>query len=536
MAKSRWLAALVFAGALALLSFGVDRAGIASGWVDPVAKIAAQDEAVYSHTALRMAREGGWLTPRFLDRLALYKPPALYWFSGLSVKLFGPSRVALRLPSLLAGALVALLVFVWTRRLAGPVTGACAALLFVSNPQAHILSRLNLTDMLLAAWVVGAAAVLAADPSLGRKRSIALFGFLAGLAVLTKGIAGLLPLLILGLWRLVASRDRRPALTRVLLTAVVAVAVILPWHVYQLAVHPRWFWAEYIQDEIFFWGAGAPPQTTAENQAWFYLRRMWLTDPLLCLVAAAALFEAWRKAGDPQPRILAAWLAVIAAAVLGFSYRNAAYLVPLVPALAILAAGYGHVFRGRVGVAALAVLAVLFPVKAHYGDRPWGLPFYSGTVPSGKTLASYCKMNRASDLIVVSPDDQFLSAVLPLKSVRYVFVMPEGFNDRRALDFRHLGIVVTVDEFLRFSELAPSFSARLREWNQESDKPLATAIIARSEDEVRRLIEGSPERDFLVPNTLASATHDIVDAPPERRLLLSHGGTRSPQHRDGCGL
>jgi hypothetical protein len=68
---------------------------------------------------------------------------------------------------------------------------------------------------------------------------------------------------------------------------VFAAAVILPWHIYQLATHPRWFWAEYIQGEIFFWGAGAPPQTSTENHAWFYLRRMALTDPWLCLAAMA---------------------------------------------------------------------------------------------------------------------------------------------------------------------------------------------------------------------------------------------------------
>jgi hypothetical protein len=68
---------------------------------------------------------------------------------------------------------------------------------------------------------------------------------------------------------------------------VFAAAVILPWHIYQLATHPRWFWAEYIQDEIFLGGAGAPPQTSTENHAWFYLRRMALTDPWLCLAAMA---------------------------------------------------------------------------------------------------------------------------------------------------------------------------------------------------------------------------------------------------------
>jgi len=136
-------------------------------------------------------------------------------------------------------------------------------------------------------------------------------------------------------------------------------------------------------------------------------------------------------------------------------------------------------------------------------------------VPSGKALAWYCQLSRASELILVSPGDEFLSAVLPLNRVRYLFLTGEGRPDRRALDLGHLGVVVTVDEFPRLPELGPVFSARLREWNQEADTPIAAAIVARS------------ERDFLVPDSMTSSAHEIVAAPPGRLFLLSRGG---------CGL
>ncbi|MBI4877970.1 MAG: hypothetical protein HY822_25350, partial [Acidobacteria bacterium] len=308
---------------------------------------------------------------------------------------------------------------------------------------------------------------------------------------------------------------------------------------YQLAVHPRWFWAEYVQDEIFLFGAGAPPQTSAEGQAWFYLRRLARIDPLLCLLGLAALpgfVGAWRRSAAPQPRLLAAWMGVMAAAILAFSYRNASYLLPLIPALAILAGSYVPLLRGRAGVAALALLAALFPLKAHYGERPWGLPFYRGTVPTGKALTSYCQLGRANDLIVVSPQDEFLSAVLPLAKVRYVFVMPGGYREQRALDFRHLGIVVTVDEFLKLPELGPVFAARLREWNQPGGAPIATAIIARSEAEVGELIARSPGLDFLVPKSIpASPAHEVIAAPPDRLLLLARDGSPDPSRRPDPG-
>ena len=57
-----------------------------------------------------MATRGNWLTMTFLDRFVLFKPPLLMWLSGLSAKIFGISSLPLRLPSLLSGALICLLI------------------------------------------------------------------------------------------------------------------------------------------------------------------------------------------------------------------------------------------------------------------------------------------------------------------------------------------------------------------------------------------------------------------------------------------
>src|ERR1700694_3765558 len=74
------------------------RVGLAGGYVDPIAKITAQDEALYAHSAIRMARQGGWLTPMFMGRYALYKPPLLMWVAAAAARVLGVTRIALRLP------------------------------------------------------------------------------------------------------------------------------------------------------------------------------------------------------------------------------------------------------------------------------------------------------------------------------------------------------------------------------------------------------------------------------------------------------
>ena len=196
--------------------------GLAESYVDPVARISAQDEAVYASTSLQMAASGGWLTPMFLGRYAFYKPPLLYLLSGGAAKLLG--AWALRLPSLLAGALIVTVLFLWAGR---GMVGTAAALLLISNHMFHVLARTALTDMLLALWIVLALACVARDPKLAG--SLWMAGVAAGLAIMTKGVAGILPLLMLaavGLpWR------------RLLFVCALAACVAAPWHVYRLTLH-----------------------------------------------------------------------------------------------------------------------------------------------------------------------------------------------------------------------------------------------------------------------------------------------------------
>src|ERR1035441_3513168 len=110
--------------ALACLLVRAARVGMAGDTIDPVGKIAAQDEAYYANQAIAMAHDGGWLTPRFMGRYALFKPPLLVWAAAVSAKLFGVSRLSLRLPVALFCALALGLIFLWAGELAGWQAGA----------------------------------------------------------------------------------------------------------------------------------------------------------------------------------------------------------------------------------------------------------------------------------------------------------------------------------------------------------------------------------------------------------------------------
>ncbi len=125
-----------------------------------------------------------------------------------------------------AGALAAALLFAWLRPSTSLPAAAAASILLVSSPIFHRVSRMCLTDALLALGLIGALCAVARDPRLARRRSLWTFSACSAAAILVKGVAGLLPLLILALFAVLNRRGERPDAQRiaqaVLLTAALA--------------------------------------------------------------------------------------------------------------------------------------------------------------------------------------------------------------------------------------------------------------------------------------------------------------------------
>jgi hypothetical protein len=468
--------AVIFGATLALLAVRAAHLKIADTFLDPVGRVDAQDEAMYTHSAMHLSSP----TPTYQGRLALNKPPLLVWLAAASYRLTGSAR----LPVMIAAALTACLAFLWGRNLA-------AVLLLVSDRLWFVLSSLCLTDGILVLCVSGAAYCLWRDPKLDSRRSRWGFALLTGAAVMTKSVAGALPVFIL--LGFCAISHQRPPWRRVLGVTLAAGAMVLPWCVYELIVHPKWFWNEFVLSEIFVYGVASPIQTTQESQALFYLKRLFAMDPVLAVLAIPALWAAWRR----REMVLLAWVAVVFGTALLWSYRNVTYLAPAIPALAILGAG---LLRWRWSAAAAALV---FAVKLAFPAQPWGIELRPGILhPSIPLLDDYARLNRNRELILVEPFEGFYSAVLPLPKVRYAFIAPAGVPPQPPLDLHHLGILVNADEFSQIDRLAPVWRGRLRDWGVDSDAPVATAIVARSKSELDRLIATRPAADFLIPDTL----------------------------------
>ena len=483
---SRWLLAAVFILAAARFSWNISESGMGARVLDPVGQVVAQDEVVYSHTALRMAATGEWLTPKFMERNALYKPPLAYWLMAASVRVFGVSAWSLRLPSLLAAAGLTLLIMVWAWRWRGPWGAAVATAILLSSQLLHNFARVATMDMVL---TLAIAAALYAAHRTGLKRLVP--GLMAGLAILTKGIAGLLPLIML--------HSRQAAL--------IAAAVAAPWFLAQLVINTEWFWQEFVLTEVLHWGLASPVQTSVDAAWIFYPLRLIRMDPVLALLGTIGLGFAWRE------RWLLWWAGTLVGAVLAFQYHNIAYWVPLVPALALAAAGLPWERHGWTKAAAVITVAAsaAWISQSH---------FTAQSLPPAAQLRAYCQQ-PGSELIIVDPDDQFYATLLPLPLVRYAFFDAGQAADRAPLDFQARQILVRPAEFAR------------------QPLPLATAILYRDPSEVAALVRKHPEIDFLLPAALAPP-----DAPHRRepgvngRVWLRSGspGLTRPPNPGSCEL
>lgn len=168
------------------------------------------DEGRYAEIPREMLERGNLITPTLNYVKYFEKPPLLYWVNAASMALFGQNEFAARLPSALSGLLTVLLTYVAGRRLYDRRTGLLAAVVLGGCAGFLIQSRIILTDMLLTLCLATALfAFILATRERGMAQRLLFYLFFAacGLAILTKGLIGIvLPGGII-FWYLLLSRQ-----------------------------------------------------------------------------------------------------------------------------------------------------------------------------------------------------------------------------------------------------------------------------------------------------------------------------------------
>jgi 4-amino-4-deoxy-L-arabinose transferase-like glycosyltransferase len=563
------LGVMVFLAAFAILSWNLWNIGMASGDIDPVMHLGAQDEATYTREAIHMAREGGWMTPTFLGRWVFEKPPLLMWLSAVSMKMFGIGRFPARLPVVFAGALICALCFSMVRR-RSLAAGLAAAAMAVSSQILFILSRHSLTDILLAAAGMCAFAILLHDekPRAGAKTGIETSLDLAALTsggraarqatrndglphgglvesvcataagIMAKSVAGLLVLGVMGV--VVGFGQRRWG--RAMLAGAFSMVLAAPWFLYNFFLHREWFLAD-MGFQLITIGTAAH-QTSPENHLWFYIVRILNSDliPLvLSVTAIPALVRALRQR-DSAALLAASYGVIYFTALMVFRFHSEQYLCWFVPSLILIAGLYSPLLNGKGALIAIAVIAAAFVVKLANPQRSFGISMQPGTtIAAAPVLSRYCTEHRATDLYILGVDDQFYSAVLPLHHVRYGWIDPTDMVAREHAHLAYLGILIPADELAKLDAQLPVYRDRLRGWGLDSTRAIATGISAHDIAGLLRIIHDHPESDFLVarailPDPQADSSHTVRMAGADFALLEAKSPVKNEEPAWSCEM
>jgi len=312
------------AGAALLLLLGISSAS--SLW--------DRDEARFATAAREMSASGNLLTPTFNGELRAQKPVLATWLMAASVRLLGPTAVAVRLWSVLALVAAALV--------AASLGGRPAFLVVLATPLALVEGTAATTDALLVAFLTGALAVHASTLEKGyRTRHVVALGLLLGLAQLTKGPVGLaLPLLAIASARRLAPSG--PAVRRpVLLSTLLSLALFAAWALPANAATGGRYLAFGLGREVLTRIA-----TPLEGHGGSYLLSLPYYLPVLVLgfspftlYLPAALALLWTERRDPRAALLLAWIAAPFAVFTLVATKLPHYVLPAWPALAVAVSG-----------------------------------------------------------------------------------------------------------------------------------------------------------------------------------------------------
>ncbi len=107
------------------------------------------DEGAFSEATREMLVGGDYITTYLNGELRFDKPILIYWFQLLSVKTFGLNEFALRLPSAIAGAIWAMSIYFFTKRVIDSKTAFWATLFMITSLQINMIAKASIADSLL---------------------------------------------------------------------------------------------------------------------------------------------------------------------------------------------------------------------------------------------------------------------------------------------------------------------------------------------------------------------------------------------------
>lgn len=312
------------------------------------------DEPRYAQVAREMYLRGDLITPTLGGHTWFEKPPLLYWMMMAAFGLLGTTETAARIGPALSGLLTVLAV-IWVGRRVQITSGekalcglgAWSGLIAASMLGVIVFSRAASFDIVVTmtvAWALSCFLVYELETDDARRRKF-LIGFyvFVGLSLLAKGLIGIvIPFGVIGLYYVLRRNfPARQFLQSLLWGVPLALGVAAIWYGPVIARHGWSFVDEFFVQHHF--ARYFSNKYRHPGPIYFYLFCLiLLTLPwTVVLFASVGKVTSWRLRGEGSQdklRVFAlAWL-VLPLAFFSFSgSKLAGYILPLLPAAALLA-------------------------------------------------------------------------------------------------------------------------------------------------------------------------------------------------------
>jgi 4-amino-4-deoxy-L-arabinose transferase-like glycosyltransferase len=316
----------------------------------PLRPLFDPDEGRYAEIPREMVASGDWVTPTLNDLKYLEKPPLQYWATAALYYAFGVHEWTARLYAAALAFLCIPLVFAFCRRIGySSETAVVAAALLAINPYFATTGQLNLLDQGFTFFLSAAlfAFVIAqrerGSPRHSRNWMLVTWSALA-LAVLSKGIVTLV-LAGATLAAYIAATRELDVLHRLQLRAGVSLFALIafPWFWLVQLRNPEFFRFFFIREHVERF------LTTLHDRVepfWYFMPIM-----LVALLPVIGNLRRWRLANIEGERATGAfraelflllWCLVVVVLFSCSQSKLASYVLPAMPALAVVLARVTH--------------------------------------------------------------------------------------------------------------------------------------------------------------------------------------------------
>jgi 4-amino-4-deoxy-L-arabinose transferase-like glycosyltransferase len=374
-------------------------------------------DSLHAEAAREILQRHDWVILYTNGIRYLEKAPLMYWAIAGSYQWCGVHDWSTRLP-LVLGVLALLLVTYGLGKLAyGEIGGFWSAMVLGTSIGPYLFTRFQIPDVLVGLWLSAGMYFFLRTQQQARPSRFMCWGLAAccALNVLTKSLIGLMfPLAIIGLYLILSGNLRHLLRLRPVSSAVVFLAISVPWHVLAALRTPTsetghgFLWLYFVNEQFLrYLNKRVPPgYDTVPLLIFWALLLAWLVPWVIFLPQAIRdAAGGWRRLRTrlerrDQANLLFAIWAVVIVVFFSFSTRQEYYTLPAIPALALLVGGWlgkegaaplNSTTRrsGRISAAFfLGITVVIFVVGV------W-LLISSRTVGPGTELADLLKKNTA---------------------------------------------------------------------------------------------------------------------------------------------